>query len=130
MFLLGAVVLLRTATPGADDGGLKEAEYGAQVGEDPQPKTFLRAVVASFLVLFATEWGDLSQLLTISLVGTYEDHISVFVGAWTALLAASGLAVIAGRVLLRWIRLSVLHYVGASVCLVLAALTLYEIVAA
>jgi len=131
IFLLGAVVLLRTATPGADDGGLKqEAEYGAQVGEDLQPKTFLRAVVASFVVLFAAEWGDLSQLLTISLVGTYDDHISVFVGAWTALLAVSGLAVIAGRVLLRGIRLSVLHYLGASVCLVLAALTLYEIVAA
>ncbi len=34
----------------------------------PSPKTFLKAAVASFLVLFAAEWGDLSQLLTISFV--------------------------------------------------------------
>ena len=47
-----------------------------------------------------------------------------------ALLAVSGLAVLAGRVLLRYLRLSVLHYVGAAVCLVLAALTVYELVAA
>ena len=32
-------------------------------------------------MLFAAEWGDLSQLLTISLVAKYEDPVSVFVGA-------------------------------------------------
>jgi putative Ca2+/H+ antiporter (TMEM165/GDT1 family) len=39
----------------------------------------------------------------------------------------SGLAVIAGRVLLRYLPLHVLHYVGAAVCLVLAGLTVYEL---
>ena len=38
--------------------------------------------MASFLVLFAAEWGDLSQLLTISLVAKYDDPVSVFIGAW------------------------------------------------
>ena len=47
-----------------------------------------------------------------------------------ALLTVSGLAVLMGRVLLRYMRLSVLHYVGATVCLLLAGITLYEIVAA
>jgi Ca2+/H+ antiporter, TMEM165/GDT1 family len=41
----------------------------------------------------------------------------------------SGLAILAGRVLLRYLRLSLLHYLGAGVCLVLAVLTLVEIVA-
>jgi hypothetical protein len=41
----------------------------------------------------------------------------------------SGLAVLAGRLLLRYLRLSVLHYLGAAVCLVLACLTLYEVLA-
>ena len=86
-------------------------------------------MTASFLVLFAAEWGDLSQLLTISLVAQYHDHVSVFIGAWLALLTVSGLAVIAGRVLLRYLRLSVLHYIGAGVCLVLAGVTLYEVLA-
>ena len=68
-------------------------------------------------MLFAAEWGDLSQLLTISFVAKYHDHLSVFLGAWAALLTVSGLAVLAGRVLLRYMKLSLLHYIGAAVCL-------------
>jgi len=80
-------------------------------------------------VLFAAEWGDLSQLLTISFVTRYHDHVNVFLGAWLALLTVSGLAVVAGRVLLRYLRLSLLHYIGAAVCLLLAVLTTVEVVA-
>jgi putative Ca2+/H+ antiporter (TMEM165/GDT1 family) len=42
-------------------------------------------------------------------------------------MVVSGLAVLAGKTLLRFVALHVLHYVGAGVCLVLAALTLVEI---
>ena len=80
-------------------------------------------------MLFAAEWGDLSQLLTISLVGRYHDAVSVFVGAWGALLVVSGLAVVAGRFLLRYLRLSTIHYVGSAVCFLLAAVTAYQVVA-
>ncbi len=126
IFLAGAVVLIRTA-PGADAAEQEtEQEYAARASE---PKTFFKAMVASFVVLFAAEWGDLSQLLTISFVTRFDDHVDVFLGAWAALLTVSGLAVLAGRVLLRYLRLSLLHYVGAGVCLVLAVLTLVEIVA-
>jgi Ca2+/H+ antiporter, TMEM165/GDT1 family len=124
IFLLGAVLLYRSA-PGADQEEVEaEEEYAAKATE---ARTGFRAVGASFLVLFAAEWGDLSQLLTVSLVARYGDPLSVFVGAWGALLTVSGLAVLAGRVLLRHLRLSVLHYVGAVVCLVLAGLTLYDL---
>jgi Ca2+/H+ antiporter, TMEM165/GDT1 family len=126
IFLLGAFLLFRTA-PGADaEEKEQEEEFAAKATES---RTFLKAAVASFLVLFAAEWGDLSQLLTISLVARYHDHISVFVGAWAALLTVSGLAVLSGRVLLRYMKLSMLHYIGAAVCLVLAAVTLYEVLA-
>jgi len=125
IFLVGAVLLFRTA-PGADAEEKKEEEeYAAKAAE---PKTFGKAMVASFLVLFAAEWGDLSQLLTISLVGKYHDHVNVFLGAWGALLTVSGLAVIAGRVLLRYMKLSLLHYIGAAVCLLLAVATAVELV--
>ncbi len=130
IFLAGAFVLFRTA-PGADAGEKEqEEEYAAKPGEDTAPRSFFKASVASFLILFAAEWGDLSQLLTISLVTRYEDHVSVFLGAWVALLTVSGLAVLAGRVLLRFLRLSVLHYIGGGVCLLLAAFTAYELLAA
>lgn len=126
IFLIGAIVLFRSA-PGAEAEEIEaEEEYAARATES---KTGFKAIGASFLVLFAAEWGDLSQLLTISLVAKYEQPISVFVGAWGALLAVSGLAVIAGRVLLRYMKLSLLHYIGAAVCLVLAGVTLYELLA-
>jgi Ca2+/H+ antiporter, TMEM165/GDT1 family len=126
IFLIGAFVLFRTA-PGAEAGEKEqEEEFAAKATE---PKSFLKAAAASFLVLFAAEWGDLSQLLTISFVTRYHDHVSVFVGAWLALLTVSGLAVLAGRVLLRYLKLSVLHYIGAAICLLLAVVTLVEVLA-
>jgi putative Ca2+/H+ antiporter (TMEM165/GDT1 family) len=126
IFLIGAVVLFRTA-PGADaEEKETEEEYAARATE---ARTGLKAVVASFLVLFAAEWGDLSQLLTISLVARFHEHLEVFIGAWGALLVVSGLAIVAGRVLLRYMRLSVLHYIGSAVCLLLGAFTLYELLA-
>jgi putative Ca2+/H+ antiporter (TMEM165/GDT1 family) len=124
IFLVGAIVLAREA-PRADAEELEtEEEFAAKA---TATKTGGAAVLASFLVLFAAEWGDLSQLLTISLVGKYDEPVAVFIGAWGALLAVSGLAVVAGRLLLRRVRLSVIHYVGAAVCLMLAAITAYEL---
>src|SRR5690348_10751820 len=122
--MIGAVLLLREAPKADAEEAETEAEFEAKATGS---KTGLAAVGASFLVLFAAEWGDLSQLLTISLVGRYHDPVSVFIGAWGALLAVSGLAVVAGRVLLRYIKLSTIHYLGAAVCLVLAALTAYQL---
>jgi putative Ca2+/H+ antiporter (TMEM165/GDT1 family) len=125
IFLIGAVLLFREA-PKADAAEAATEESFASKATGP--RTGLAAVTTSFLVLFAAEWGDLSQLLTISLVGRFHDPVSVFIGAWGALLAVSGLAVVVGRILLRHVRLSVVHYVGGSVCLVLAAVTAYELI--
>lgn len=118
MFLAGAVILIREGRG-----------HQAAVDEEVVTRDVAghRAVVASFLVLFAAEWGDLSQLLTISLVAKYGEPVAVFIGALSALLVVSGLAVIAGRGLQRFVKLHVLHYVGAAVCLVLAAITAYEL---
>lgn len=121
MFLAGAFVLFREARSHEEDSG---AEYAAKARD----VRGLRAIGASFLVLFAAEWGDLSQLLTLSLVARYEAPVTVFVGALSALLAVSGLAVLAGRALLQRIPVTVLHYIGATVCLLLAGLTAYELV--
>ncbi|MEP6817005.1 MAG: TMEM165/GDT1 family protein [Marmoricola sp.] len=125
IFLVGAVVLFRAAPRADTEEPATEASFAAKATTS---KTGPAAVTASFLVLFASEWGDLSQLLTISLVGRYHQPVSVFVGAWGALLTVSGLAVVVGRVLLNHVRLSLVHYVGGTVCLVLAAVTTYELV--
>jgi putative Ca2+/H+ antiporter (TMEM165/GDT1 family) len=124
MFLIGFVVLLRE---GLSHHRASEAEGEEEYAVNATDATGLRAVLASFLVLFAAEWGDLSQLLTISLVAKYDAPGSVFVGALGALLLVSGLAVVVGRALLRFIALHWLHYVGAAICLVLAVLTVVQL---
>jgi putative Ca2+/H+ antiporter (TMEM165/GDT1 family) len=125
IFLAGAFLLLREAPKADREEHETEEEFAAKATVE---KTGFGAVVTSFLVLFAAEWGDLSQLLTISLVGRYDDPVSVFLGAWGALLTVSGLAVLAGRFLLQHIRLSVIHYIGATVCLMLAGITAYDLI--
>ncbi len=121
MFLAGAFILFREGRSHATDDGDEYAEKARDV-------TGIRAIGASFLVLFAAEWGDLSQLLTLTLVARYEDPVSVFIGALAALLTVSGLAVVVGRALMRVVPLHALHYVGAAVCVVLAAVTAVELV--
>ncbi|MAS53809.1 MAG: hypothetical protein CMJ44_04135 [Pimelobacter sp.] len=125
LFVAGAVLLLREGRRHARDSAEDEGE---QYAATATPADGWRAVLASFLVLFAAEWGDLSQLLTLSLVARYEAPFSVFVGALAALLTVSALAVIVGRSLLRVVALHVLHYVGAGVCVLLATLTVVELV--
>ena len=123
MFAIGAIILFREARSADEDEPGQEDEFAAKADSGAHG---FKVVATSFLVLFAAEWGDLSQLLTISLVAKYDDPVSVFLGAWGALLAVSGLAVIVGRLLLQRVRLSVLHYVGAAVCVSMAALTVWE----
>ncbi len=122
MFLIGAIILLREARAHEAAEGDEEEDFAAKAGE-AQGYT---VILTSFLVLFAAEWGDLSQLLTLSLVAKYDDPVSVFLGAWGALLAVSGLAVVVGRVLLARIALSRLHHLGAGVCVLMACLTVWE----
>ncbi|MCW2842234.1 MAG: hypothetical protein JWN22_150 [Nocardioides sp.] len=124
IFLAGAVLLFREGRShhlASED----EEEFAAKA----TAATGWRAVLTCFLILFAAEWGDLSQLLTISLVAKYDDPVSVFIGALGALLTVSALAAVSGRALMRVVSLHALHYVGAAVCLLLAGLTAYELLA-
>lgn len=126
IFVIGAIVLFRAAPKADAEEASQEQEYAAKA---TAVNSSWRATLTSFLVLFAAEWGDLSQLLTISLVAKYHEPLSVFAGAWGALLAVSGLAVLLGRWLLARVRLSVIHYIGSAVCVVLALVTAYELIA-
>ncbi|RJK94843.1 TMEM165/GDT1 family protein [Vallicoccus soli] len=120
LFLAGAVLLWRTAGSADEDEAEAEEEFA---GRGPARAGGLRAAGASFLVLFLAEWGDLSQLLTAGLAARYGDPVSVFAGAWLALVTIAGIAVLLGRALLARVRLSTIRRVAAGVCLVLAAVT-------
>jgi putative Ca2+/H+ antiporter (TMEM165/GDT1 family) len=121
LFAVGAGLLWRGAADADSEEPATEREFEGKLRAGVHG---LRAVGASFLVLFLAEWGDLSQLLTAGLVVRYDDPLSVFVGAWAALLVVSGFGALLGRALLARMRLATLRRVGAGVCALLAVLTL------
>jgi putative Ca2+/H+ antiporter (TMEM165/GDT1 family) len=120
LFLVGGIILLAGARKADEEEAETEREFE---GKARAGVTGLRAVTASFLVLFVAEWGDLSQLLTAGLVVRGGHPVSVFIGAWAGLLLVSGVGAVAGRWLLGRMRLSTIRRVGGGLCIVLAVLT-------
>ena len=124
MFLIGGFLLLRGAAD-ADKEELGTVEEFSHKGAATAHG--LKVIATSFMVLVLAEWGDLSQLLTASLVIKYDDPVSVGVGAFAALAAVSGLGAVIGRILLTRMRLSTIRRVGGGVCLLLAAVSTLQI---
>lgn len=124
MFLIGGVLLLRGASKADEEEKEAEEEFSHK---GAATAVGLRAIGVSFGVLFLAEWGDLSQILTATLVLRYHEPLSVFVGAFLALVTISGLATILGRVLLARVKLATIRRIGGGVCLLLAAVTVLEI---
>ncbi|MEO6142957.1 MAG: TMEM165/GDT1 family protein [Dermatophilaceae bacterium] len=124
MFLAGSFILIRGA--GKADAEEAEAEHEFEAKTKAGIHGW-RAVLASFLVLFVAEWGDLSQLLTAGLVVKYQDPVSVGVGAFLALATVSALGAVLGRALLKRIRLSTIRRIGGGVCLLLAVVSLLQV---
>jgi putative Ca2+/H+ antiporter (TMEM165/GDT1 family) len=124
MFVAGGVILIRGA--GKADAEETEAEEEFEAKARPGIHGW-RVVGASFLVLFVAEWGDLSQLLTASLVVKYQDPVSVGVGAFVALATVSALGALLGRTLLKRISLATIRRVGGGLCLLLGAASLLHV---
>jgi putative Ca2+/H+ antiporter (TMEM165/GDT1 family) len=121
LFAVGAVLLVRSAGRAAAEEHEREEEFERKVGDTK--RSGVRAALASFGVLFVAEWGDLSQLLTAGLVAQGRQPLGVFAGSWAALALISLAAVLLGRVLMRYVSLSLVQYVGAAVCGLLAVVT-------
>jgi putative Ca2+/H+ antiporter (TMEM165/GDT1 family) len=120
LFLVGAVVLWRSARSGPEDD--------EELGATPEHPSFLKAAAVSFGVLFAAEWGDLSQLATAGLAARTGDPVSVFVGSWAALLVVSALAVFLGRKLADRLPIPLIRRVAAALFLVFAVVAAVEAV--
>ena len=115
LFAAGAAVLLL----GGDDPTAGAGEPADRVGA-PSAR---RAVATSFGVLFVSEWGDLSQLATAGFAARSGDPLSVFVGSVLALWAVAGIAVVAGRALLRVVPLRLVRRLAGFGLAVLAVAT-------
>ena len=125
MFLVGGLILLRGARKAVEEEHEAEEEFGEKTST--REAKGWHVVTVCFGILFLAECGDLSQILTATLVLKYHDALSVGLGAFLALAAVSGLAAILGRALLTRIPLVLIRRVGGIVCLLLAAITLVQI---
>ena len=97
LFAVGAVLLYRESM--AEDDDDEDGNGKAVTG-------FGRIALTSFLVLFVAEWGDASQLGTAALSARYGDPVAVFIGAFAALATIATIAVLLGRVIVRYIPLT------------------------
>jgi putative Ca2+/H+ antiporter (TMEM165/GDT1 family) len=111
---------------------LNEAMRERRRKADPEPAPVTpshpaRTAATSFGVIFAAEWGDLTQLLTANLAVHYHAPLSVATGAILALWAAAAIAVTGGRWLSRVIDPFLIRVVTAGL---LAGFGIYTAVAA
>lgn len=80
-------------------------------------------LTTAFLVIFAAEWGDLTQILTANMAARYHEPVAVGVGALLALWSVAGLAVIGGQRLRAALRPVALRTLSAAL---LAGLAIYS----
>ncbi len=89
LFVVMAAVLVRR--------GLRQMEAEGAKALAEQQRRHRRPFVTAFLVVFAAEWGDLTQLATATLQARYRQPLLVFTSATLALWTVAALAVIAGN---------------------------------
>ena len=71
--------------------------------------------LSAFLVIFAAEWGDLTQLATAALVAQTHEPLAVGLGALAALWLVTVIAAVAGSQLQRFLTASMLARISAAV---------------
>ncbi len=89
-----------------------------------------RIWATSFVVLFTAEWGDLSQIFTAGMAARTGDPVSVFIGAWLALVTVAAIAVLIGGWLQQHVALWRIRIVSGLVLAALAVWTLVEFIQA
>lgn len=117
MFFIGAVLAIREAREESEIEEHEEKLVEAEI------RSHRQTLIASFIVIFLAEWGDLTQILTANLAAKYNSPVSVGVGALLALWAVAAIAVYGGKSLMRWLNPTVVRIITAVVLLVLTVIT-------
>jgi putative Ca2+/H+ antiporter (TMEM165/GDT1 family) len=121
LFLAGAAYLLLVPERVEEEEG--EAEAARE-----RPARGWRVVLTAFGVIFVGEFGDLTQLLLVNLVGKTGEPLSVFVGGAAGLVSVAALGAFGGRFLLRILPVRVIRKVAGVVFLGFSAWTIYGLV--
>lgn len=82
----------------------------------------LKAMLSTFALLFVAELGDKTQLAIISMTVKHKAPLWVFAGATLALAAVTGIGVLGGELLTRYISEMALRKAGATLFVILGLL--------
>lgn len=83
-------------------------------------------IATSFIMILLAEIGDKTQLVTASLAAQHDSPLVVFTASTLALWSVSLIGIFAGRQLVRFISLAVLHKAAGCLFLVFGAAILYQ----
>lgn len=115
LFSIGAIVLWRSASHAGEDEDVMTAMTTSP----------LKMALISFTVLFAAEWGDASQLLTVALTAKYHAPFAVGLGSWLGLVGVAALAILLGKIIQAKVPLHLIQRIAAVVFAIFAAIALY-----
>lgn len=116
-FLVGAVLLWRQKE--------EKDEDQQDAGRDGMRSGVWPVFGTAFAVVFLAEFGDLTQILTVSLAARFHDPVSVGIGATLALWVAAAIAVTLGWRVLKLVPMHWLTRGAAVVMIVLAGTSAY-----
>jgi putative Ca2+/H+ antiporter (TMEM165/GDT1 family) len=86
----------------------------------------LRVLLSTFALLFVAELGDKTQLAVISMTAKHKMPVWVFIGATLALAAVTGIGVLGGEFLTRFVPEAVLRKVAAVLFMGMGLLMWFE----
>jgi putative Ca2+/H+ antiporter (TMEM165/GDT1 family) len=86
----------------------------ADCGPEGKRLRFSKSVATAFMTIFVAEWGDLTQLATITLVAKYHSPWTIFLSATLALWAVTAIGVIIGSQIKHRIPSRLLQQLAAS----------------
>ena len=114
------------AAGGAEEAAAEEKEEAAEEVDKLGSGEAAGLLLSTFLLVFATEWGDKSFLATIALAAA-SNPAGVVLGAVGGHGVATALAVAGGAALSKVVSERTVQYVGGSLFLVFAAATVVDI---
>ena len=100
---------------------------GEKPKEENKKASRFGVVGTVFVAFFIAEFGDKTQLTTISLAAEYQNAVSVLIGATLGMLVADGVGIVAGVVLGKHIPQRTIKWVSAAIFLIFGLVGVYEV---
>ena len=126
LFAAGSIYLLLGSEEDTESEGEEEVEAAMAARTGRGART---AILTSFGVIFVGEFGDITQIATANFAARYDDDLlAVWLGAFLGLTLVSGLAIVAGRGLLKVVPVKLVRRIAGVALGLLAIGTLVELI--